>query len=75
MIALDGETLPGPSLAMRGNVLFLAERSSAQRRTVEVGIRGLRDVEILSGLGEDARVISPFPEALEDGARIRVAKE
>jgi RND family efflux transporter MFP subunit len=64
-----------PSLAMRGNVLFVAERSSAQRRTVEVGIRGLRDVEILSGLGDDARVISPFPEALEDGARIRVTKE
>jgi multidrug efflux pump subunit AcrA (membrane-fusion protein) len=64
-----------PSLAIRGNVLFVTERGSAQRRTVEVGIRGLRDVEILSGLGEDARVISPFPEVLADGARVKVAKE
>lgn len=64
-----------PSLAIRDNTLFLAEKGRARRRIVEVGIRGLSDVQILSGLGEDARVIMPFPQELADGSRLNVTKE
>ena len=64
-----------PTLAIHGDTLFVAEKGRARLRTVEVGIRGINDVEILSGLGEGERVISPFPEKLADGARVRVVKE
>ncbi len=64
-----------PTLAIRGNMLFLVENNRARRRSVEVGIRGLRDVQIVSGLEEDARVISAFPEELADGARVKVGAE
>jgi len=64
-----------PSIAIRDTVLFVAENGRARMRKVAVGIRGVSEVEILSGLGEDARVISPFPEGLADGARVKAAKE
>jgi membrane fusion protein (multidrug efflux system) len=64
-----------PSLALRGDKLFFIENGRAKRQQVETGIRGITEVQILSGLGEDARVISPYPEALADGARAKPAKE
>ena len=64
-----------PTLAIRGNEVFVVEKNKARQRSVEVGIRGLRDVEIVSGLEEDARIISPFPEELTDGARVKVSAE
>lgn len=64
-----------PSIAIRDTSLFVAENGRARMRKVAVGIRGVSEVEILSGLGEDARVISPFPEGLADGARVKAAKE
>ena len=42
----------------------------AERREVSVGIRAVSDVEILSGLSESDRVISPYPETIEDGDRV-----
>lgn len=64
-----------PSLAMRGNALFVVEDGRARRLDVGVGIRGIGDVQIVSGLTDDAQVISPYPEAIADGARVRIAKE
>jgi RND family efflux transporter MFP subunit len=42
----------------------------AERKVVSVGIRAVNEVEILSGLSEAERVISPFPETLEDDDRV-----
>jgi multidrug efflux pump subunit AcrA (membrane-fusion protein) len=64
-----------PSLAMRGNALFVVEDGRARRLELGVGIRGIGDVQIVSGLTDDARVISPYPELIEDGARVRLARE
>jgi len=64
-----------PSIAIRDTSLFVAENGRARMQKVAVGIRGVSEVEILSGLGEDARVISPFPEGLADGVRVKAAKE
>jgi hypothetical protein len=44
----------------------------AHRRQVEIGIRGTRSVEVLSGLREDERIASPAPADAIDGARVRV---
>lgn len=64
-----------PSIGLRGDSLFIVENGRAWLRKVEVGIRGLSEVEVLSGLSEHARVISPFPERLADGARVRAVEE
>ena len=62
-----------PAASVNGNHVFVVDgRGRAQRRQIEAGIRGITDVEILGGLDEDARVVTPFPEGLSDGARVRV---
>jgi RND family efflux transporter MFP subunit len=60
-----------PAEALQGTALFVVDGTRARRRTVEVGIRGTRAAEIVSGLGQQERVISPYPSALKEGARIR----
>ena len=35
-------------------------------------VRGPSGIEIRSGLDEQARVISPFPQDLKDGARVTI---
>lgn len=60
-----------PADAVQGATLFVVEGDRARRREVAVGIRGTRMVEVLSGLAEDARVVSPAPGGLADGARVR----
>jgi len=64
-----------PGLALEGDEVVVVKDGVARRRTVTVGIRGITEVEILSGLGEAERVIAPFPEDLADGARVVVAGE
>ena len=59
-----------PGLAVEGDEVYVVEDGIARRRRVEVGIRGTRAIEILSGLGDEARVVSPFPADLPDGARV-----
>jgi RND family efflux transporter MFP subunit len=61
-----------PVAAVQGNAVFVIEGGRIRRRELSVGIRGTTDVEILSGLPEQARVVSPFPDKLGDGARIRL---
>ena len=61
-----------PTLALQGSDVFIAKDGTARRRTLETGIRGTDAVEIVSGIGEDDLVISPFPEALADGDRIEI---
>jgi membrane fusion protein (multidrug efflux system) len=64
-----------PSLAMRGNELFVVDDGQARLRKVETGIRGIQAIQVLSGLDENARVITPFPETLTDGTRVKPASD
>lgn len=64
-----------PDLAVDDGAVFVAEGGTAQRRAVEVGIRGTVATEILAGLSGDERVISPYPVGLADGARVTVRPE
>lgn len=64
------EALLLPVAAVQGNAAFVVEGDRAHRRELAIGIRGTGDVEVLSGLPEQARVITPFPDKLADGARV-----
>jgi len=61
-----------PADAVQGTAVFVVEGNTIKRRIVEVGIRGTRAVEVLSGLSENERVVSPAGTGLADGRRVRV---
>ena len=61
-----------PADAVQGSAVFVVEGSRVKKRTVTIGIRGTRAVEVLDGLKDGERVVSPATAALADGARVRV---
>jgi membrane fusion protein (multidrug efflux system) len=61
-----------PSVAVDGNAVFTTDGATARRQEIRTGIRGTTNIEILSGIEEGTRVISPLPEDLRDGARVRL---
>jgi len=61
-----------PADALQGNAVFVLDGASVHRREVKIGIRGTREVEVLSGLADGERVASPAATELKDGARVRV---
>jgi RND family efflux transporter MFP subunit len=60
-----------PADAVQGTSVFVVEGSRLKKRAIEVGIRGTRAVEVLSGVGENERVASPAITGLADGRRVR----
>jgi RND family efflux transporter MFP subunit len=60
-----------PADALVGSHVFVIAGDRAHRRQVEIGVRGTRSVEVVSGLSEGERVASPAPAALADGVRVR----
>jgi RND family efflux transporter MFP subunit len=63
-----------PSDAVQGRQVLVVDGNRLRRREVEIGIRGTRNVEILSGLGERERIASPAPTDVPDGGRVRVVE-
>jgi RND family efflux transporter MFP subunit len=63
-----------PSDAVQGNQVFVAEDGRARRRQIKIGIRGTRNVEVVSGLGEGEAIVSPAPADLAEGSRVRVKR-
>ncbi|WP_457588533.1 efflux RND transporter periplasmic adaptor subunit [Ensifer canadensis] len=61
-----------PTVALEGTKVAAIEGSHLTIRTLKTGIRGAEGVEVLSGLDEGARVVSPFPTGLVDGTRVKV---
>ena len=66
------EALLIPSDAVQGMSVFVIDGQRVRKRTIELGIRGTRAVEVLSGLAANEEVVSPVPTALADGRRVRV---
>jgi RND family efflux transporter MFP subunit len=65
-----------PASAVEGNgVYIVGEAGHAHRRELEIGIRGTREIEVLSGIDEDDRVIAPFPPDLRDGTPVKLATD
>ncbi len=61
-----------PADAVMGTSVFVVDGARVRKRDVGIGIRGTRAVEILSGLTESDRVVSPVPSNLTDGRRVRI---
>ena len=60
-----------PKDAVDGTTVFVVDRDRARKRLVKLGIRGTRAVEVLSGVEEGERVVSPLTASLADGERVR----
>jgi RND family efflux transporter MFP subunit len=60
-----------PSDAIQERSVFVIADGRLQKRAVEIGIRGTRQTEILKGLQDNERVVSPAKVELKDGARVR----
>jgi RND family efflux transporter MFP subunit len=63
-----------PADAVVGGRVFVIDGDRARERKVEVGIRGTRQVEIVSGLSEGERVAAANTDRLADGRRVRVVE-
>ncbi len=63
-----------PADAVQGSIVFVIDGNRVRRRAVEIGIRGTRAVEVLSGLTDDERVATPAPANVADGGRVRVTQ-
>jgi len=61
-----------PADALQGDAVFVLDGAHVRKREVKIGIRGTRQVEVLSGLTDGERVASPATTDLKDGARVRV---
>jgi RND family efflux transporter MFP subunit len=63
-----------PADAVQGGYVFVIDGNHVRRREVEIGIRGARAVEVVSGLADGERVASPAPATISDGHRIRLVQ-
>jgi RND family efflux transporter MFP subunit len=61
-----------PSDAVQEGAVFVVDGNQLRRRTVVLGIRGTRAVEVVSGLKEAESVASPAPTGAADGQRVHV---
>ncbi|MEI3850817.1 MULTISPECIES: efflux RND transporter periplasmic adaptor subunit [Ensifer] len=61
-----------PTVALEGTKAAVIDGNHARIRELKTGIRGADGVEVLSGLEDGARVVSPFPTGLADGTRVKV---
>lgn len=65
-----------PTTAVDGdNMVFVVEDRQVRRQPVEIGLRGIASVEIVSGLEGGAQLVAPIPEGLADGDRVAVRGE
>ncbi len=62
----------GPPGARR--FVYVVGRHHAHRRDVTVGLIGLAEVEVLSGLNEGERVVAEGPPTMEENVRVAEAK-
>ncbi len=72
VIAARENALVVPAEAVVSGAVDRVVDDRIQRTPVKTGVRGVRLIEILSGLEEGARVVTPARPTLADGARVRV---
>lgn len=74
VVRLSRNALIIPAAAVSGTKVAVVESGKATLREIKTGIRGANGVEVLSGLEESARIISPLPPDLADGTRVDVVR-
>jgi RND family efflux transporter MFP subunit len=64
--------IPPGAVVERGQLqfVFVIDNGVARNRLITTGKRQSNSVEVLSGLSEGERVVSPIPSELADGARV-----
>lgn len=75
VVHVSANALLVPGLAVEADRLAVVEDGRLRLRPVEVGVRGIRATEILSGLESGALVVTPYPATLADGARVQTRPE
>jgi membrane fusion protein (multidrug efflux system) len=76
VVAVRHDALLLPAGAVLGDAVYVVDGTGhARRRELAIGIRGTREIEVLAGVDEDARVVAPYPMDLADGARVASAAE
>jgi membrane fusion protein, multidrug efflux system len=76
VVGVTEDALLLPANAIEGNAVYVVDGAGhAHRRELEIGIRGTREIEVLSGIDEGDRVIAPFPNDLRDGAPVKLATD
>jgi membrane fusion protein (multidrug efflux system) len=76
VVGVTEDALLLPASAVEGNTVYIVDGAgNAYRRELEIGIRGTREIEILSGIDEADRVIAPFPNDLRDGTRVKLGAD
>ena len=65
-------TIPAAALVERGQLqsVFVIDDGIARNRLITTGKRKLNTLEVLSGLSEGDKVVSPIPSGLADGVRV-----
>lgn len=74
VVRLSRNALVIPAAAVSGTRVAVVEGGTAKLREIETGIRGTDGVEVLSGLEETARIISPLSPEFADGTRVDVVQ-
>ncbi|WP_031254684.1 efflux RND transporter periplasmic adaptor subunit [Mesorhizobium sp. L48C026A00] len=72
VIRVSKNALLIPSVAVDGSKVFVVEGDKAWQREIRTGIRATNGIEVLSSVEERARVISPYPADLANGARVSI---
>ncbi|MFE0017753.1 efflux RND transporter periplasmic adaptor subunit [Mesorhizobium sp. NPDC059054] len=72
VVRVSKNALQVPSVAVDGNKLFIVEGETARLREIRTGIRGVKGIEVLSGIDDKSRIVSPYPADLADGARVTI---
>lgn len=58
----------------RGNTVFVIDKSLAQERVLTFGLENPDEVEIISGLAENERIVTKGFETLRDRSKVKVVK-
>ena len=72
--SIDGALIAPATAIVDGAVFRLKDDQTVERVEVKTGITSATSVQITEGLSEGDKIVSPVPDGLTDGARVKPAK-
>ncbi|QCI68818.1 efflux RND transporter periplasmic adaptor subunit [Phreatobacter stygius] len=73
VIRVAGDAWLVPTVAVDGARIVVIDGDRARLQEIRTGIRGPAGVEVVAGVDETTRIVSPFPAGLADGARVSIS--